>query len=134
MEKVTRATMKKIQIDKIWRIKNARELCASVIDIRRTVVLPQFALYGLLVQGPTSFVSWNISSFVRWIIYPNFRRSISYVYILSQIKVNGGKFRANPSRKYHRYSIIRYFYNSEHLPQHIFDTIIFFYSSILRYT
>lgn len=71
----------KIQIDKIWRIKNARELCASVIDIRRTVVLPQCALYGLLVQGPTSFVSWNISSFVRRIIYPNFRRPISYVYI-----------------------------------------------------
>lgn len=71
----------KIQIDEIWKIKNAREPCANVIDIRRTVVLPQCALYGLLVQGPTSFVSWNISSFVRWIIYPNFRRSISYVYI-----------------------------------------------------
>lgn len=71
----------KIQIDKIWRIKNARELCASVIDIRRTVVLPQCALYGLLVQGPTSFVSWNISSFVHWIIYPNFRRPISSYYI-----------------------------------------------------
>ena len=71
----------RIQIDKIWRIKNARESCANVIDIRRTVVLSQCALYGLLVQGPTSFVSWNISSFVRWIIYPNFRRPISCVYI-----------------------------------------------------
>lgn len=71
----------RIQMDKIWRIKNAREPCANVIDIRRTVVLSQCALYGLLVQGPTSFVSWNISSFVRWIIYPNFRRPISCVYI-----------------------------------------------------
>lgn len=71
----------RIQIDKIWRIKNAREPCANVIDIRRTVVLSQCALYGLLVQGPTSFVSWNISSFVRWIIYPNFRWPISCVYI-----------------------------------------------------
>lgn len=121
----------RIQIDKIWRIKNARESCANVIDIRRTVVLSQCALYGLLVQGPTSFVSWNISSFVRWIIYPNFRRPISCVYICLIPDKNFSVENFAPIRQksiivslYH----ILTFYNSEHLP---FTLLYFFCSSIL---